>query len=85
MVGPEGKPYTEVLTTPLGRLGFRELTSGFRVRLEPRINDLVSVPEFKSDCWKRPSSEGNRFSLIVYDVADLASAIAAASKSLSHV
>ena len=85
MVGPEGKEYTEVLTTKLGKLGFRAIPSGFRVRLEPRVTDLVSVPKFQSSSWKRPDSSGNRYSIVVGNTADLASAIASGAAAISAV
>ncbi len=85
MTGTEGTVYTEVLSTKLGKLGFRALSGGgFRVRLEP-ASPHVTSPAYKQASWKKPNSDGNRFSLVVGSAAELASAIASASSAISSL
>jgi len=86
MTGTEGTQYVEILSTPLGVLGYRQIgNTRFRVRIEPKISGL-QTPEFASSLWKRPGNGGqNRFSLVVDDVSELASAIAAGSVTITRV
>jgi len=70
MAGTEGTgAYLVVLCTDLGRVGYRVLSTAYRVRVEPADGDAASVlaGAFLPPTWKQPGDNGqNRFSTMVY-------------------
>lgn len=70
MAGTEGTgQYHVVVATKLGRVGYRPLGGGFRVRVEPRDPAAAAVlaGSFPASEWRQPEGSWFRFSTTVVD------------------
>ena len=69
MVGPEGLEFTVVVSTRLGRVGYRMLRgSSCRIRVEPSSEGTLSLAKLltRERGWKQPGDQNqDRFSIVV--------------------
>jgi hypothetical protein len=86
MGGTEGTgEYRVVLTSNLGRVGYRVLGQAVRVRVEPRTKTAAKqlAKYFDASVWKQPGSDGqDRFSTMPIGYAETVSVIEYAVKAL---
>jgi len=80
--GPGGTQYRHIGCGPLGRVGLANLGDGrFRVRVEPGVTASAPLADV-FEGWNQPTSENNRFSLVVEGEAAADEAVEYALKAV---